>query len=84
MAQEKKLDAVVNIYGQVVAWKCAACNWTKLPENPPLISKATEEEFERHACEEHPRKYTAYAKRLAAALLYCVPLSPDKGRDWKR
>lgn len=56
----RQLEAVVNAKGSIISWKCSACNWTKLAENPEGISNTTKHIFENHQCEEHPKKKTAH------------------------
>ena len=73
----RQLEAVVNARGKIISWKCSACNWTKLAENPEGTTSNTQHAFENHACEEHPKKKSAHhfairLHRYGAPALCCA------------
>ena len=50
----RRLDAVVGARGRVITWRCTACNWTKLPDDPQGgVTDNTRRSFASHNCEEH-------------------------------
>lgn len=56
----RRLDAVVSVKGKIVAWKCTACKWSKLAEDP--YGGATDNTkllFDKHDCTDHPDGKTA-------------------------
>ena len=50
----RKLDGVVSVNGRIVAWKCTACKWSKLAEDPyGGATETTKQLFDKHNCHEH-------------------------------
>ncbi len=66
---QRELEPKVNAKGQIVAWKCSACNWSKLAENPCHSTERTKAMFEQHRCEEHRRHHAMNALQYLATFL---------------
>jgi len=54
MLNPRKLDATLDERGRIVSFKCSACNWTKVPDNPHMgPTRHTLAVYEAHICADH-------------------------------
>lgn len=60
----RSLKAVVNVKGKIICWKCTACNWSKLPDDPFSVTEKTKILFKQHACAEHCRSKATHARKM--------------------